>query len=63
MLKMVGAPWLLPVLLVKPGRTFNELLDSCLGDRQRSSANIVAKKIKPSLDPADEGLVGVIFEA
>jgi len=33
------------------------------GDRQPDSAEMIAKKIEPSLDAADEGLVRVLFEA
>ncbi len=61
--KLGGVAWLLTVLFVKPDRTFDELIDSCLGDRQPRSAKKVAKKIDPSLDPADKGVVGVLFEA
>ena len=56
-----GAARLLPVLLVKPGRTLDELFDGCLGDRQPGSAEMTPEEIEPSLDPADEGLVGVLF--
>ena len=38
-------------------------LDGHLGDLLSASGEVEAKEIKPSLDPADEGLVGVLFEA
>ena len=49
---------LLPVLLIKPGRTFDELLDGLFGDRQPIAAEVEAKEVETLLDPADEGLVG-----
>ncbi len=41
---------------------FDELLDCCLGDRQPGSAEMTPEEIEASLNPAEEGLVGMLFE-
>ena len=42
-------------LLIKPDRTFNEIIQSLLGDGKPFRAEVIAKKIKSSLGPAYQG--------
>jgi hypothetical protein len=52
-----------PPVLIKPGCLFDELLDGRLRQFQDGCAEAITEKIKPAFDPADEGFVGVLFEA
>jgi hypothetical protein len=53
---------LLPPLLVKPGCTFDEFLDRGLGQPQPLAAEAIAQEVEAMLDPANEGLVGVLLQ-
>ncbi len=55
-----GATVLPRLLLVKLEGTCNE--PGLLGDREPCRAEVIAQKVKPALDPTDEGLVGMLFE-
>jgi hypothetical protein len=48
-------------LLIKPGCTCDELHHRRLRDPQPIAAEVKAKKVEAFLDPADEGLIGVIL--
>jgi hypothetical protein len=52
-----------PPLLIKPGCLFDEFLDCRLRQFQDGCAEAITEKIKAALDPADEGLIGMLFEA
>ncbi len=55
-----GGLGLARLLLVKLEGTCNE--PGLLGDREPCRAEVIAQKVKPALDPTDEGLVGMLFE-
>jgi len=44
-------------LLIKPVRTFNEIIQGLLGDGKPFRAKVIAQKIKSSLGPAYKGLM------
>ena len=55
-----GARGVPQFLLVKPGCTFDELLDGPLHQRETLRAEMIAKEIEAPLNLADEGLVRVM---
>ncbi len=57
-----GSASLPRLLLVKPDRTGDEILDGLLCERKLSGAEAVAEEVEAPLDAADEGLVRVFFE-
>ena len=44
-------------LLIKPGRTFNEIIQGLMGDAKPFRAEMIAQKIKSSLGPAYQELM------
>ena len=49
-------------MLIKPGCTLDEPLDSCLRDRQTVPAEVEAEEVEAALYPANEGLVRVLLQ-
>ena len=49
-------------MLVKPEGTGNEILDRLCGHAQAVRAEVIAEEIKSPLDPADKGLLRVLFQ-
>ncbi len=47
------------LLLIKPDGTCHELLDGLCGQGETFRAEMIAEEIETSLDPPDEGFVGV----
>jgi len=44
-------------LLIKPGRTFSEIIQGLLGDAKPFRAEVIAEKIKSPLGPGYQGLM------
>ena len=44
-------------LLIKPDRTFNEIIQGLMGDTKPYRAEVIAQKIKPSIDFVYQGLM------
>ncbi len=50
------------LLLIKPDGTFDEFLNGLKSHAEAFWAEMIAEGIEASLDPADKGLVGMLFE-